>query len=289
MQVISRFQVVMLAGLVAVISSWATTYFTASSQGISTPQAVLAEPDRLESVMAAKTLRCGYIEYPPYVSKDPNTGKMSGLMVDVMEQVAKKMNVKLEWSYETTWATMFEDLKMNRFDTVCSAVWQKTARAFQADFSTPIVYAPIQAWVRNGDIRFDGNLSAINNNTVTIPTLDGEMIETIAKEQFPQARTIALPQNALFTDVITNVATGKADVVFLEPKLAFDYNKANPNSLQPVADIGNIAEMPVVVILPKNNPDLKRVIDTAIAEIKNTAIMPLLLDKYELKGMVVVR
>ena len=289
MQVISRFQMVMLAGLVAVISSWATTHFTVS-KGNTTPHATLAaEPDRLDKIMATKTLRCGYIEYPPYVSKDVNTGEMSGLMVDVMEQVAKKMDIKLEWSYETTWATMFEDLKMNRFDTVCSAVWQKTARAFQADFSTPIVYAPIQAWVRKGDTRFDGNLSAINNKNVTIPTLDGEMIETIAKEQFPQAKTIALPQNALFTDVITNVATGKADVVFLEPKLALDYNKANPNSLQPVAKIGNIAEMPVVLILPKNNLDLKRVIDTAIMEIKSTTTLPMLLDKHHMTDTVVVR
>jgi ABC-type amino acid transport substrate-binding protein len=290
MKSISYPQMVLSICLVAVISSWATIQMAPTQNaGVISMEQFKAQPDQLDKIMAAKTLRCGYIEYPPYFSKDVNTGEMKGLMVDVMQQVATKMQVKLEWSYETTWATMFEDLKANRFDAVCSNVWQNTVRSIQSDFSLPIVYSPIQAWVRTGDTRFDGKLSAINAQYVTIPTLDGEMIEKIAKEQFPKAKTIALPQNAPYADVITNVVMKKGDIVFLEPKVALDYLKTNPESLQRVKNVPNIGEFPVVVILPKNNPRFKAVIDTAIMEIKNTASLPLLLEKYDMTNNVIVR
>lgn len=285
-----RFQHLLLIILLALATSFMTVRFTApkSQSAIATVDAVKPN-DSLDSIVAAKTLRCGYISYPPYFFKDANTGKAKGLNVDIMQSIADKMQVKLEWSYETTWATMFEDMKMNRFDAICSGVWQNTERAVQADFSMPILYNKVQAWARFGDMRFDGNLMAINQSGVTIPTLDGEMVQKLAKDFFPQAKTIALSQNAAFTDMMINVSTGKADVVFLEPQGAKDFIKANPGSLRLVANVPPVAEFPVTIVLPKNNPRLKTVIDTAIMEIKSTPALVQMLAKYKMTDNVIVK
>ena len=284
-----RFQQIALIIVVAVVTSFITAKWEAPRQIVRAPATEVKTTDALDVITAAKTLRCGYISYPPYFSKDPNTGKESGLMVDVMQAIADKMQVKLEWSYETTWTTMFEDMKAGRFDAVCSDVWQNTARALQADFSTPVVYSILEAWVRADDMRFDGQLAALNDTQVTIPMLDGEMAQQLVKDYFPKVKTIPLPQNAPYSDVMTNILTRKADVAFLEPQIAKDFLRSNPGSLRQVANVPPVAEFPVTIVLPKSNPRLKTVIDTAIMEIKSTPALSMMLDKYGMTGNVIVK
>jgi ABC-type amino acid transport substrate-binding protein len=284
-----RAQHVVLTIIVAVVASFVTVKWENSRHISQVNNVEVKHEDALDAIISAKTLRCGYISYPPYFSKDPNTGKESGLMVDVMQAIAGKMQVKLEWSYETTWTTMFEDMKAGRFDAVCSDVWQNTARALQADFSTPVVYSVLEAWVRADDMRFDGQLAALNDEQVTIPMVDGEMAQQLVKDYFPKVKTIPLPQNAPYSDVMTNILTRKADVAFLEPQVAKDFLRSNPNSLRQVANVPPVAEFPVTIVLPKNNPRLKTVIDTAIMEIKSTPALALMLDKYGMTGNVIVK
>jgi len=49
-----------------------------------------------DRVMRTKTLRCGYTIYPPFFSKDPNTGEFSGLFHDFTEQIGKELGIKIE-------------------------------------------------------------------------------------------------------------------------------------------------------------------------------------------------
>jgi ABC-type amino acid transport substrate-binding protein len=284
-----NFKHIILTILVAAVTSFIIMKMTKPEPLQQNKVVQEVKSDALDRILASKTLRCGYINYPPYFSKDPNTGKESGLMVDVMRAIADKMQVKLEWSYETTWTTMFEDMKAGRFDAVCSDVWQNTARAIQADFSTPVVYSVLEAWVRADDMRFDGRLGALNSAEVTIPILDGEAAQQLVKDHFPKVKSIPLPQNAPYGDVMMNIVTGKADVAFLEPQVAKDYLKTNPSSLRRVENVPPVAEFPVTIVLPKNNPRLKTVIDTAIMEIKSTPALSMMLDKYGMTGNVIVK
>ncbi len=248
--------------------------------------ASVVKPDALERVVESKILRCGYISYPPYFSKDPNTGVASGFMVDVMQSIAQKMNVKLEWNYETTWATALQDVQMGRFDAVCSSIWQNTPRALQADFSQPIVYAPLEAWVRADDARFDGNIEAINNPNVTLSLIDGEAGEKVADDVFPNAKRFSTPQNAMFSEVINAVVTHKADVVFLEPKVAEGYLASNPETIRKVANVAPVMQFAVTILLPPNAPRLKTVIDTALYELRMTPKLSQLVAKNGLADSV---
>lgn len=278
---------ILLTLFIAIVASYATVSLTskrAVTQGKAGVQA-----DVLDRVMKTKTLRCGYITYPPYVTKDANTGEFSGLMVDIMQRVAAKMDVKLEWTAETTWAAIYQDLNTGRFDAVCSSVWQSVPRAMQGEFSMPIFYNPVQAWTRGDDTRFDGNLLLVNDASITIPTLDGEIVQKIAHEYFPKAKTISLPQNAPYSDVITNIVTKKADIVFLEPQIAKDYLAANPNSIRLVQNVASVSDMPVVISLPVNSRRLKTVIDTAIMELQLTPALAQMIDKYHMQDAVIVK
>lgn len=53
--------------------------------------------------MATRTLRCGYGLWEPAVMRDPNTGEVSGLFVDIMEALGELTDIEIEWMEEVPW------------------------------------------------------------------------------------------------------------------------------------------------------------------------------------------
>ena len=70
----------------------------------------------LDRVKRTGILRCGYLPYEPFLIKDVNTGKMSGLMVQYFEAVGQKQNLKIEWSGEVNIDQIVPALESGRFD-----------------------------------------------------------------------------------------------------------------------------------------------------------------------------
>lgn len=234
--------------------------------------------DTLDKVIQNGVMRCAYIPYPPFFEIDPNTGAKSGVMVDVMEAVTAKMGVKLEWSEEVGWGSMMEGLKMGRYDAVCSNVWQNTARAMQADFSNPIGYASVETWVRSDDETIR-SLDDINSS-VTIATIDGEMNAMIAASQFPNSKTLALPQTAPYSDALLNVVQGKADVIFAEKSAVDDFLVTHPGALKSLGTDNTVSSFPITLVLPKREIAFKSVIDTAIEEMIHSRELDRIMAQY---------
>ena len=120
---------------------------------------------------------------------------------------------------------MIEGLNTGRYDLVPCALWPTTARARYATFSQPLFYSGVGVYVRADDNRFAGNLSRINDPSVKIATIDGEMAAAIAKTDFPRATEVALPQLSEIATMLLNVKEGKADVTFVEKYFAYEFMK----------------------------------------------------------------
>lgn len=273
-------QTLAIVGLSVALSQGINSYKNSNLLAAIEPS---AKSNTLQDIVETKTLRCAYIPYPPYFDMDPNTGIKSGIMVDMMNSIGEKMGVSIAWTEETGWGSMMEGLKAGRYDAVCSSVWQNTARAMQADFSTPVGYSLVEAWVRSDDTKVS-SLERANADDVTIATMDGEMTSMIASSQFPKAKTFSVSQNTPISDLMMNVVTGKADVVFVEPKIAEDFLQSNPGTLKKVPGNALVSSFPITIVLPKGEQDFKRVIDTAIAEIQNTREMDSILANYKSEG-----
>ena len=95
-----------------------------------------------ERVIKTQTLRCGYIPFVPNMVKDPNTGVLSGLDVELTEALARKMGVKIVWAEEVGWGTVVAGLKAGRFDALCNGAWYNPMEAKEAYFSRPYHFSP---------------------------------------------------------------------------------------------------------------------------------------------------
>jgi polar amino acid transport system substrate-binding protein len=234
-----------------------------------------------ERVVETGKLRLGYVPYPPGLIKDPNTKKITGIFAEVIEEAAGNLDLKVEWIEEVGWGTMVEGLKANRYDMIGSPVWPLSQRAKLADFTVPIYYGGLAAYVRADDRRFDGNLALLNDPSVKIATIDGEVTDNVAKYDFPKAQSVSNPQGTEIASLLKTVTSGRADVTFVEPFVALEFLKNNPNTLREPVPGQTIRLYPNTYMFYRDQGHFKPMLDNAIMELVNNGFVDRVLDKYE--------
>jgi ABC-type amino acid transport substrate-binding protein len=236
----------------------------------------------LDQILKRGSIRVGYVSNPPSCIIDPNTKKVSGIVADAIEAVAKSAGLKVEWKEEVGFGSMVEGLKGNRYDMVPCAIWPTAARAREADFSRALFYSGVGAYVRPNDARFKGkDYSVINSPQVRIATIDGELAETIARTEFPKAQLVGLPQMSEISTMLLNVKENKADVSFVETYFAHEFLQKNPGSLRNLLPGQPIRLFPNTVLLRRGQLELKAFLDTALGEQLNLGAIDRLVDQYE--------
>ena len=236
-----------------------------------------------DRVMRTGTIRCGYVVLPPHIIKDLNTGALSGIIYDIMEEAGKLLDVKIEWAEEVGFATMNTGLQTGRYDAICFNYWQNPAdgKLGYIGFSTPLYYMPVGAYVRADDTRFDKDIMAINNPAVRISSSDGQISTLIAKQDFSKAQIVSLPN---MTDVSQNfmeISAGKADVTFLSLRDGAKFEEKNPGKIKNVAVKNPVRVYASVIAVPQNDHKFEVMLNTAFLQLINGSQVDRILKKYE--------
>lgn len=270
-------------GLVAIVIVSALVSLTAArffgSSRDTTPPGKSAST--YATIRSKGSIRAAYSVGAPIFMIDPATKQKSGIFFEITNSAAAKLGLKVDWTEEVGYGEMIQGLNTHRYDVVASGVWINSARGALADFSIPAYYEVVLAYVKVGDTRFDGNLPVLNAPEYTISTMDGELGAEIAKAEFPRAKTIDLPQNADWSQLILNVINGKADVVFLGFAPARAYQAANPDKISAVKGAKPLRVFPVAIVLPKGTYELKQSLDYALEEMLRNGEIDSILHKYE--------
>ena len=242
-----------------------------------------AKESVFDRVMRTGILRCGYLIYRPEVIKDPNTGELSGYVFDIVNEIGRQLNVKVEWTTEIGFGfqNIPEDFKLGRYDAVCSGFVESAAHARAALFSIPVDYAPEYAYVRTDDTRFDQSLDGINNPDIKIAQIDGEVTQAIAKEIFPLAGSYSLPETSDVSLALEAVATGKADVAISAVATANGYLEHNAGKLKIIRNHMVKAWIQPVMAFPHGEHDFKYVVDATIRGLEQNGFIEKTFRKYD--------
>lgn len=235
-------------------------------------------------IMRTGTIRCGYVVYEPDLMRDPNTGAFSGIMYDVMQEIAKRLNLKIEMTTESTFGSLAEDMKTGKSDMILTSGWAyiPNARAHIVN-SKPMFYSPIGVYVRKDDNRFNGKIDGLNNPSVTIAAVDGTVASTIANENFPKARVFSLPQISPYSLNLENVINGKADVTFVEVDYAerFLKKQKDKGALKNIAKDNPLRVFSVGLLIPMGELEFQQTINMAVEALLNEGFIDKLVMKYE--------
>lgn len=234
-----------------------------------------------DRVIASGKIRCGYFLFPPYSVKDPQTGKLSGIFVDAIEEAATNLGLRVEWSEEVGYGSMVEGIRTGRYDLVPSGVWPSANRARYADFSVPLFYSGIVVYARTDDRRFDNNFQAINDKAITISTIDGTVQDAMAHKDFPHAKVLSHPEMSDASMILLDVTSRKADVTFIEPGLAAIFLKSHPGEVRNVSPAKPLGVVGNTMMFKAGEPSFKAMLNTALCELINTGVVDRLIDKYE--------
>lgn len=234
-----------------------------------------------DRVMRTGEIRCGYINYYPAFRRDPITGKFEGIFFDLTERIAKEVGLSVSWSEETTFDTMVPGIETRRFDAVLSGIWPSADRARAASFTNSMFYSAVEAYVRNDDMRFDGNLKRANAEDIKIATIDGEMSSFIADDDFMQSSRLSLSNTTDISQLLLNVQVRKADITFVETAVANAYLAKNPGTIRKVENSKPVRIFANTNMLPVKEPDFLQLFNTVQQQLLLGGVVEEILDKYK--------
>lgn len=250
-----------------------------------------AQPNAYERVLKSGILRCGYILWPNFMEKDPNTGQFSGLDYDYVNAIADSLDLKVEWSTEVNPAISVEILRAGKIDAICTAEGPlvPTTTKYLA-YSQPLAYFPFFLYSRYNDDRFDQDITKANDPNIRIAVYDGDISTEIVRNFFPQSLRHSMPQAASPAQMYMDVATGKADLFIDGPLSVETFQRENPNQIKMVKQSKPLAVIPntLSVLRGDEGRDLLDMINQAIDNLRNNGKEAQILAPYLQKNKMMI-
>jgi len=182
-----------------------------------------------EKVMKEHEMTVCYIPWPPSTIKDPDTGDLSGFMIDIIDEFAKDANLKLDY-VQSTWAGFPADLNTGRCDAAISGFYPTIGRSTGVAFTKPFFYGGNSAVIakddeRLGEIEF---IQDLNREDITIAVIQGDFDHIYAKKYLPNAKLLVLDKSSDIIMSLVAVSSGKADVGLSTSDTVGPYTEEHP-------------------------------------------------------------
>ena len=233
----------------------------------------------LQKVLNNNELRVGTTgDWDPMSMKDPATNKYKGFDIDVMNELAKDMGVKVKF-VPTDWKTIVSGITANRYD-ISTSVTKTPKRAEVAGFTiTYYKYGTVPLVLKKNLKKFS-TWDSLNNKNVTIATTLGTSQEEKAKEFFPKSKLKSVEAPARdFQEVLAGRADGNITSSTEANKLVIKYSQ-----LAIVPD-GEKNPAFLAMMVAKNDKVWNDYVSKWIKNKKASGFFKTLLAKYNLKSL----
>ncbi|MBZ9820215.1 transporter substrate-binding domain-containing protein [Mesorhizobium sp. CA4] len=204
--------------------------------------------------------------YPPLQFIDKKTGKQIGWEYDAMDEIAKRLNFKVEYQ-NTSWDAMIQAVSDNQYNIGMTGITIKDDRKEKVDFSDPYMRSEQFMLVRGDESRFtdaksfaafkDGLIGAQAGTTpfytAVYSVLDGN-------EQNPRIKLFET-----FGATVQALKSGDVDVVLTDGTAGQGYVEASEGKLKLIG--GPLGTEDFGFIFPKGS-DLVKPVNAAIASLK---------------------
>lgn len=248
------------------------------------PIAANANETVFDKVMETQTLNVGYFVWAPYLVKDANTGKMSGINYDIMEAIGQNLGLKINWVLDVGVGEVGAALESHKIDAMGVTIWPSPARYQAMKFSIrPQFYSTIYAVARNDDKRFESNLNEANTKEIITAGIEGDYSSELAHELLPHAKHVALPASASAGEYILQVVTKKADILFIDKGGINEFNKTNPGKIRILEKIGPVRVYGEHMVVKRGEYQLRDMLDVALLQLINDGTVDKLVEKYKSK------
>ena len=233
----------------------------------------------LNKILSSGELRVGTTgDWDPMTVKDPATNKYKGFDIDVMNELAKDMGVKVKF-VAAEWKTIVSGITSDRYD-ISTSVTKTPKRAEVAGFTdTYYKYGTVPLVLKKNLKKFS-TWDSLNNENVTIATTLGTSQEEKAKEFFPKSKLNSVEAPARdFQEVLAGRADGNITSSTEANKLVIKYPQ--------LAIVQNREKNPafLAMMVAKGDDEWRNYVNNWIKKKKSSGFFTKLLAKYNLKSL----
>jgi ABC-type amino acid transport substrate-binding protein len=231
--------------------------------------ATLLQP---RSVLSQTYVVAGDFDYAPFTFID-NTGKPTGLEIEVLEAIAKLSGIKLSIQL-SSWETALSNLYEGKSDIIVGIIFSEE-RAEHFDFTIPIHTEYYSIFIRK-DLPLD-DMSLLYNYKLAV--LDKDI--SIDKYLIP----MGLYQDFILTnslpEALSAIELGLADYV-LAPNL-LGLNEIQKNNYQNI-DIKGPSIIPSIytMAVAKGNTELLHILNSGIEELRRNGTLTKIQEKWKI-------
>lgn len=143
----------------------------------------------LAKVLKNGVMRVGYAQTGPFFYKVAKTGELGGIYFDAATELAKQMNVKVEFK-EVTFQNATVGLRRDDYDVFGSALTYTMARAMAVDYIGPLYEVGSLLMVHKDNAGRFKTLADFNDPSVTFSVVSGGSEEPRIPVLFPKAKLI---------------------------------------------------------------------------------------------------
>ena len=184
-----------------------------------------AADDLIARIQSAGVLRVGMAPSPSDQSPNPATGVYEGYNVEMAEEVAKIMGVKLE-IVDATWATLVSGLVAEQYDVVFANLFATPERALVVSFTQPYAFNGFMVMVA-ADSPLD-SLDDLNSPDVTFVGMSGSVESIFPAELYPNAKISVLVGENVAAPT-QDVLAGRATAHMIDPTTFTILKAQNPD------------------------------------------------------------
>jgi len=188
--------------------------------------------------------------------------KIVGADIEMMEAIAKKMDVKVEW-LDMSFNAVLAAAKEGKADVAVSAISVTDEREESFDFTTDYYTSP-QVIVINKQ-HADEFTSIDNFSGKQVGAQKGTIQENIVKEQMKDAKLVSIEK---LPNIFVEVKNGSLDGLVVEKTVAEAYVNKNPELMIANISLKSMKEDSLCIAVPKGNKKLVNELNKYIKEMK---------------------
>lgn len=216
--------------------------------------------------------------YPPLQFVDPKTGEAAGWEYDAMNEIAKRLNFKVEYQ-NTSWDAMIQSVSDGQFQIGMTGITIKDDRKEKVDFSDPYMRSEQFLLVRGDEARFTDakSLGALEDGLIgaqpgTTPFYTAVYEVLDGNEQNPRIKLFET-----FGATVQALKSGDVDAVLTDGTAGKGYVDASEGGLKLIG--GPLGSEDFGFIFPKGS-DLVAPVNAAIKSMKDDGTLDALNKKW---------
>ena len=210
----------------------------------------------------------------PTTFLDTNTNKISGIMVDVAQEFADHLGVKLE-VVETPWGSLIPSLQSHKIDLICAAMSITDQRKEVIDFSDPIYPYAETLIVKKADTKPYKGIADIKNLTV------GAQVGTVYAKNLEKEGIKELKIYDNIQDIMREITVGRIDAGVVDGPVAGWLIKTKPEFQVKIAEAYvPVWQTQIGAGINKEDKDLKVEVDKVVQKMHQDGKIKQILTKW---------